>query len=260
MNKAQKIDSLVLILLAIIVVPIVLILHVRFLTSAFLFLGVPSIYLILRKTQNLKVIFSGVFLIGIILGFGFDFLETFNKAWLIPEEQLVLPYRIFGVAPVDELICLILWTLLMILVYEHFFERKRKENVDIKHYIFTGIIPASAYLLLIIFAFFFAPHFITFRYAYLIFGTLAFLPVIFCVIKKPRLAWHIVKVAPYFIFLFLIFEFTALYLHQWSFGGQYIGYVDFFSFRFPIEEFIFWIFVSSTITLTDYKLFVDTQE
>ncbi len=208
----------------------------------------------------MRVIFSGVFLIGIILGFCFDFLETFNDAWLIPQEQLLIPYRILGIAPVDELICLVLWVLLILLVYEHFFERKRVERIDVRHFMITGIIPASISLLLVVVAFFFAPNIIIFNYAYLVFGLLAFLPAIYCVIKKPKLAWRIVKVAPYFIFLFFTFEITALYLHQWFFIGNYIGYVNFFSFRFPIEEFIFWIFVSSTVVLTDYKLFVDAGE
>lgn len=259
MNRSQKIDFLVLILLAMVVVPVILLFDVRFLTSTFLFLGVPCLYLLYRKTQNLKVVFSGVFFIGVILGFGFDFVQTFNRAWIIPDEQLVIPYRIFGAAPVDELICLILWSLLMLLVYEHFLEKKRVEHVDVKHFMITAIIPASASLLFIVGAFFFAPHYITFKYSYIIFGVLACLPVIYCVIKRPKLLWHIVKVAPYFIFLFFIFEITSLYLNQWFFIGHYIGYVTFFSFRFPIEELFFWIFASSTVVLTDYKLFVDTQ-
>jgi len=260
MKKAKRVDFLMLILLSLLAVPAVLFFHVRFLTSTILFLGVPCIYLLLRKTQNLKVVFSGVFLIGIILGFGFDFIETFNKAWLIPQEQLIIPYRILGSAPFDELICLILWSLLMLLVYEHFLERKRVESININHFMVTGVIPALAALLFVICAFFFAPNLITFHYAYLIFGLLACLPIIYCLLRKPKLIWRIITVAPYFIFLFLTFEITALYLNQWMFIGQYIGYVNLFSFRFPIEELTFWIFISSTVVLTDYKLFVDAEK
>ena len=259
MNKAKKLDLLVLIILALVVTPIVLFFHVRFLTSTFLFLGLPSLYLIIRKTQNLRVIFSGVFFIGILLGFGFDFIETFNKAWIIPDNQLAIPYRILGAAPVDEVICLILWSLLMFLVYEHFIERKRVEHVNVKHFLITAIIPALASLVFLLGAFFFAPQIITFTYAYLVFGTLAFLPVVYCLIRKPKLLWHIIRVAPYFIFLFIVFELTSLQLDQWYFIGHYVGYVNIFSYRFPFEEFFFWIFISSTVVLTDYKLFVDTD-
>ena len=260
MSKSQKIDFLVLVLLAIFVLPFILYFNVRFLTSTFLFLGVPSLYLLIRKTQNLKVVFSGVFLIGIILGFGFDFIETFNNAWIIPQEQLVIPYRILGYAPIDEIICLILWSLLMLLVYEHFLEKKRLEHINVRYTLVAGIIPASLSVLFLILAFFFAPHLITFEYAYLIFGIVACLPVLYCTIRKPKLLGHVLTVAPYFIFLFFIFEVTSLYLNQWYFIGHYVGYVNFFSFRFPFEEFFFWIFISSTVVLTDYKLLVDRDK
>jgi hypothetical protein len=259
MNKSKKIDFIVLIILALIVIPIVVFGQVKFLISTFLFLGLPSIYLIMRKTQNLKVIFSGVFLIGVILGFVFDFLATLNNAWIIPDEQLLIPYRVLGFAPVDELICLVLWVLLMLLVYEHFFERKRVEKLHIKHFLRAGVLPAFLSLIFVIIIFFLDPNLVSFPYAYLILGLMAAAPMIYFVFHKPKILHRVLKAAPYFIFLYLIFEITALYLNQWGFPGQYIGYIEFFSFKFPLEELTFWIVISSTIVLADYKLFVDDE-
>lgn len=259
MKKSKKLDFIFLIVLALVSIPIVVLGHTRFLTSSIIYLGLPSAYLIVRKTQNLKVIFSGVFLIGLLLGFIFDFLATFNNAWLIPNEQLVIPYRIFGSAPVDEIICLVLWSLLMLLVYEHFFERKRVEKLHIKHFIYAGVLPPVLALIFIIIAFFLKPDLILFSYAYLILGLLATVPLFYFAFQEPKALQRILKAAPYFIFLFLIFEITALYLHQWSFPGQYIGYIQLFTFRFPLEELTFWIVVSSTVVLADYKMFVDEK-
>lgn len=117
------------------------------------------------------------------MGFGFDFLMTLNYAWIIPQDQLMIPYRIFGSAPVDEIVCLALWSLLMLLVYEHFVEEKRREHVKMKRYFEVGIVPASLSLLFIIVAFFLDPKLIHFGYAYLIMGIFAILPVPYAIIR-----------------------------------------------------------------------------
>jgi hypothetical protein len=259
MRKSKRIDFLVLILLALAAVPTVIYFKANFLASTFLFLGVPCVYLLCRKTQNLKVVFSGVFLIGIILGFIFDFLATLNHAWIIPDEQLTFPYRVLGAAPIDELICLVIWTLLMLLVYEHFFERRRVEKIHVKHFICAGIIPGTIVVAYIILAFFFFPSLIYFKYAYLILGCVATIPLIYFAYQQPKMLSRIGKAAPYFIFLYFIFEITSLGLNQWSFYGEYIGHIQLFSFVFPLEELTFWILISSTVVLADYKLFIDTD-
>jgi len=260
MDKSKKIDLLVLFLFVIITVFIVTLYHVRFLTSSFLFFCIPSIYLIIRKTQNLKSIFPGVLLIGIILGFLFDFLATLNRAWFIPQNQLIFPYRVFGAAPLDELITLVFLSFLILLVYEHFFERKRKEKLQLKHYFWSGILPACVSFIIIIAAFSTRSQLIVFPYAYAVLGILAIAPLFFLAIKKPSILKRILCGLPYFIFLFLSFELTALHLGQWVFPGQYIGQVTIFSFKFPLEELLIWIIANSCIALADYKLFVDVGE
>jgi len=260
MSSLKKLDFFVLILLALLGIPTVIFFHANFLASTLVFLGAPSAYLLIRKTQNLKIIYSGVFLIGILLGFGFDFLATFNNSWLIPDSQLTIHYRIFGAAPVDEIICLILWTLLMLLVYEHFFERKRVEKLHIRHFVYAGIVPAFLTIVFILASLHFRPSLITFGYAYLVLGSLATLPLIYFIFHNPKLLGRVIKPAPYFIFLYLTFELTSLYLKQWSFSGQYIGHIQLLSFSFPLEELFFWIIVSSTVVLADYKMLVDTDK
>ncbi len=260
MNKSKKIDFLVLFLLVIVAIVITLVGHVRFLTSSFLFLAVPSIYLVIRKTQNLKLILPSVLFIGVLLGFILDFVATFNNAWFIPQGQLIFPYRILGAAPVDELICLVFWVFLILLVYEHFFEKKRVEHLQLKRYLCVDFIPACIVVALIVCAFFTKPQLITFPYAYAVLGVLTAMPLFWCGFKKPKLLKKVLYVLPYFIFLFLSFELTALYLGQWIFPGQYVGQVEIFSLRFPYEELLVWIVASSVIVIIDYKLFVDIEE
>lgn len=260
MSFSKKIDFVALCAITIAGAVIVVLSKANFLSSTFIFLLTPSIYLLIRRTQNIKLVVSGTFLIGVILGFLFDFLATYNNAWIIPDEQLTIPYRIFGTAPVDEIICLVLWVFLMLLFYEHFCERVRPEKLHIKHFIHAGIVPAFLSVIAIVSVYFFKPSLLIFDYAYLILGLLAAAPLFYFAFAEPRMLGRVLKAAPYFIFLYFIFELTSLYLAQWSFPGQYVGYVEMFSFRFPLEECVFWIITSSTVVLADYKLFVDTDK
>jgi len=260
MSRSKKIDFLVLVLLIFPVVPLILYFNLKFLPSAFLFMGVPSIFLIIRRTQNLKSVFFGIFFIGIILGFLFDFLATFNNAWYIPDNQLTFPYRVLGFAPVDELLVLILWTGLIMLVYEHFCERKQVEHLQFKKYLYHAIAPSLLAFLVIICMFYLHPSVISFKYSYLILGLITAWPFLYVLYKKPKLLKRILMPAPYFFLVFFVYELIAVYLGQWYFNGEYIGHVQFFSQRFPIEEFILWIMVGSVIVLADYKLFVDTEK
>lgn len=259
-NKPKKIDLIVIFLLAIVSSFFVVKFNAKFLVSSFVFLGVPAIYLIIRNTQNLRLIFPGVIFIGIIMGFVFDFLATLNKAWIIPQEQLIFPYRVFGAAPIDELICLILWTLLILLVYEHFFESRRTEILNWKHYLISGIFPSVGVLIIVVLSYFIKPQLIIFPYAYAILGFLSAIPLFYLIIKEPQVFRKVLYALPYFVLLFFLFEITALHLGQWIFPGQYFGHVNFFGYRFPFEEFFIWIIASSSIVLADYKLFVDSDK
>lgn len=255
----KKLDWIILFLIGVGSVIITLYFEMRFLTTAFIFLGLPALYLILRKTQNLSSVFPGVVFIGIILGFIFDFLATFNNAWIVPDNQLVFPHRVLGHAPIDELIFLVLWVLLILLVYEHFFERKRIEHVHIHHYLTVGIFPALGVLSIVLTAFSFSPKIITLPYAYAVLGIISAIPLIYVGIKKKKLLKKIAHVLPYFFFLFLAFELTAISLGQWQFNGEYIGSVNIFALSFPLEELFIWIVASSVIVVADYKLFVDVD-
>src|SRR5438105_895560 len=103
-NKKLLIDLLVVIALVLIAVPIIIKFNVRPLISSVYFFLLPALYLLIRKPKNLKRIFAGSFLIGVIFGFIFDFLAVYNNSWFESTPQLVFTGRILGVVPIDELI------------------------------------------------------------------------------------------------------------------------------------------------------------
>lgn len=238
-------------------IPIILSLQVRPLVSSIFFFILPSAYLLVRNPRPLKRIFTGALLFGILFGFILDFVAIFNGAWSEPVEQLVFQYKIFTVVPIDHIIWFFFWALLIIVFYEYFIERDLSDFVS--HNIRYAFLPSIAALISILIIYFTNPNFLKFNYAYFFLGLFTLAPFFYLAFKKPLLLIKFVKISPFFFFLFLIFELTALKLNQWYFPGEYIGTVTLFNLTFPFEEFFFWILMSSTVVLSYYELYVDDE-
>lgn len=253
-NKNRIIDLTVLSLYEICVGIAVLQFHLLFYQSTFLFFFVPAFYLMWRKTKKLSHI-----LLASIGGIGFafftDLFATFNHAWYIPNKQLLLPIRFFGVVPLDDIIWFVGWLLLMLTFYEHFLDRSKKKKLS--SHVRIGLLISLALPLATSLIFVLAPALLHFRFAYaaICFSVLPFF--IFMLIHKPSLIGAYLKLSLFFIPLCFLFEVTALINHQWSFPGAYIGYISVIKLAIPFEEFFVWIILSSSIVLSYYEFFVE---
>jgi hypothetical protein len=196
-------------------------------------------------------------LIGTVFAFCLDFLATYNHAWAwANSETLIFKQKLFGIVVLDNSLWFFLWVFFIIVFYEHFVDHDKGN--DISPNIWYGLIPGLIWAILIIAIYFLSPRYLYLPYAYLILGLLALLPFCYFVYKKPSMLRKYLKVAPFFIFLYLIFEITALSIGQWSFPGQYVGIVDLYGkIRFPVEELVLWIILSSSVVLSYYEFYVD---
>ena len=150
-----------------------------------------------------------------------------------------------------------LWIFSILVFYEHFVEHDRTKRIspNFKY----GLLPSLAVLVAILVIFFTEPGILKFRYAYLLLGLCAIMPLIFLIMKKPALINKFVMVSVFFFFLYLTFELTSLKLGHWSFPGQYIGRVELLGVTFPLEELFFWILLSSSAVMSYYELYVDDE-
>jgi len=97
----------------------------------------PIIYLSFRENKNWKKIFWAVLLFGIIWGFCFDLIETYNRAWEV--SRLVFNLKFFNILPVDDVLGFMLMTLTIIVFYEHFIDdEKNKKNSKNLRYALVG--------------------------------------------------------------------------------------------------------------------------
>lgn len=257
-KKNKIIDLVVLVVIILISVPVVLVFKVRPLISSIYFFIIPSLYLLIRKPRNIKRVLVGTFLIGTVFGFIYDFLNIYNHSWTESVQQLVFKYKFFSILPIDHIIWFFFWALIIISFYEHFLERENSSKIS--HNFKYILIFSAVFIGVTLFLFFVSPNKISIKYSYFWLTLPTIIPILLCFLKKPKLLKKIVKVAPYFICLFLAYELTAVYLGQWYFPGFYIGNIELAGLRFPLEELFFWIILSSTVVICLYEFFVDDEK
>jgi hypothetical protein len=243
----KKIDLLVVVVIIILSTFLILKFDLKFLITGVLYLFAPSLYLLLRRTWDLKNILIASSA-SIIPGFIFSFLHTINGSWYIPQGQLIIPYRFFGVLPVDEIIWYFLFTFGITTFYEHFIEKEATKIVSKKFkyaFFVSSIVLAGVLLLYLI-----IPNILEIKYSYLFFSLIFIIPLLYLITKKPFFINKFSKIAVFFFFVFFVCELVAVKTGQWIFPGEYIGMVHFFGLSFPFEEFFFWIIISSMGFLT----------
>lgn len=250
-------DILILLLINVFAIVVSFSFHTNFLTSTILFLGFPSLYLLYREKRYFKKIFLASISFGIFFGFVFDFIAELNKAW--DWNGGLLFGKILGVVQIDVMVWFFLWISHIFLFYEHFIDRKKlRSKVSVRQLEVFAVSVLSVALLISVYKFF--PSFLYFDKAYLRLCLIVSVPFLIIFLKEPRLVWHTLPMITYFSFVYLAHEITALHLDQWRFPGDYIGLVHMFGVSFPIEEFVFWIILSSLIGSIYYELCFDNNK
>lgn len=252
----MRFDIVLLILFPILSVFISLMFGTNFLISALLFTGLPAFYLSFRTPKAIlrSIIFAAPF--SIIGGLFFDHLAVLDNSWYVPT---VFPFRVFNTVPLEDLIWAFLLVYLILIFYEHFFDKSKHKIVGtrMKYFAYIVISLFTIFLLLV----FNGSALLSIEYFYLKGGvTLILLPTIVFLVKFPGLVSKFFKTAAYFFYVGLLQELAALQLGHWSFPGKnFIGWITMLGYRFPYEEFFFWLIVFSSCVLSYFEFFDDDR-
>jgi len=251
-------DHAVLVVLLFSASVLTLTLNLNFLAATLAFFGLPSAYLIWRRPRNFEKALVGGALLGLLLGFSFDFVAEFNGAWAwASDTDLFFPFKLFGVVDVDILIWYFLWVFLVICYYEYVVEHHATRRIS-KHarpVAYIGVALAAW----VVFLKYVYPDLLILPFAYAKLGTITFVLCALVLLRHASLAHKTLLVIPYFATLYFVFEMTALEANLWSFPGDYLGHVVVGVHSFPIEELIIWIFASSAIVAAYYEFSVDDE-
>jgi hypothetical protein len=251
----KKIDILLLILFPIFAVIFSLLFNLNFLSSMILFFIIPSIYLSIRTKSGIKraIIFSLGF--SIMGGLMFSYYANIDKSWYVPT---IFPFRIFHEIAIEETVWIFLITYFFVIFYEHFFDKGVHKLIDnsMKHLI---------YFLTLLFGIFLFSVFTNqakhIDYFYFKGGLLlGLIPLVAFLFTFPKYVSKFMKTATYFVYIGLLHELTALQLNHWSFPGKnFIGWVNIFGYKFPYEEFLFFVILFSVSVLTYFEFFDDRK-
>ncbi|PIR97655.1 MAG: hypothetical protein COT91_00325 [Candidatus Doudnabacteria bacterium CG10_big_fil_rev_8_21_14_0_10_41_10] len=193
----KKFDFLVVLILLIATAWLSLVFKPKPLTGGLLYTLLPSVYLLLRENKNYKKLILGTFVFGVLFGFFFYFIETFNKAWVVP--NMVIPYKVFGILPFDDILGFMIMTFFMLVFYEHFLDDEK--NFSVSPHIYKALIPTFLLVLIVMIVFLVNPSSLNLTHAYLKGGIAAIIfPLVFA-FRKPCLIGKL-SVATIFFFSF----------------------------------------------------------
>jgi len=234
-----------------------LVLNAEIYLSLFLFFGVPAVYLSYKHPKLIqKSLFFSV-LFSVPAAFLMDYVMEYTGGWAIGRMELP-PIWFLHYVSFLQIVWLILFTYLIVIYYEVFFDRSVSKVIYPKTKIlFLMGLGVFAFLLSL---HFFDPGLLYIDHFYFKIGIVAvLLPLVLFLLKRPSLWRKFLKVGAYFFFFTFIYEITALRLGQWSFPAtdQFIGHVTILGYSFPIEEVIFWMMLCAMSTLAYYEYFDD---
>jgi len=252
--KHQRLDAIILLLIPILGACATLFWSLRYLNSILIFLGFPILYLafkVPRKTLWKSGLYALIF--SLPLSVIVDYMVTIDEGWFVPDSIV----RFFDVVPIEDLIFGFLSVWAIVIIYEYFVDKNDKRICEPKMKYLVWLVGIAFLLFVLMYVFF--PVILVVPYAFLIICSIfLLLPLILMLTHYPRLAKKYMIVAGYFFFVSLCWELSALYTNQWFyFGKHYVGWLQIFHLRMPIEEFIFFWIIYAAAILSWYEFFDD---
>lgn len=252
----KKLDIFLLILFPLLAVFLSLNLNLNYFSSLLLF-GLPTAIWLSYRTQHMikrSLVFSLLFAIpfSIVL----DYIAHADGSWQITKSAFP---RIFELVPLEDVVFAVIIVFNFVMFFEHFMHHGKHKLME----------PKMKYLNIILFfmlAVFLAvysinPAFLVIPYAYFWTGIIALLtPLLIYLSNSPQNINKFLIVSAYFFFVILALEYVALSLDYWSFPGtNFIGWIDIFGLKMPIEELFFFLGIWSISCLAWYEYFDDRK-
>jgi len=255
--RTKKIDFAVLFLIPVCGAAATVLLHLSYLNSILLFLGLPILYLSFRASR-VALIKSALFafIFALPLSIVLDYIIVADGGWFVPASIL----RILGIVPFEDILFGFLSAWAITLIYEFFLEHPEKRIFRSKmKELATVVAAALSFFILILIV---SPSLLQISYAFLILCFLfLLLPLLFMLWRYPQLDKKYLMVGGYFFFMSLCWELSALYVGQWEYlGFHYIGWLGIFGFKLPVEEFVFLWVAYAPAVLAWYEFFDDDRK
>ncbi len=248
----KKLDIILLILFPILSVFISLLINSNYLISILLFFGMPAVYLSIRNPGYIQrsLLFSLLF--SVPFSIVVNEIAVFNKAWAT---TTIFSSKFLGITSYEDLLFGFLFVYASIMFYNHLISKGKHNLINDKMRYF--IIPSIIIIISFLIIYSENKDVLRIPYAYLILGLIfGLMPLITYLSFFPKKTSKYMKTGSYFFLNMLLFEITALQLNQWSFpGNEFLGWINIFGNKFPIEEFILFIIIAAMSVVMYYEFF-----
>jgi len=253
-NDVYLLDVLLLVLMPVIATLVTLRLDINFVTASLLFFGLPAAYLSVRTCQYVPraALFSLVATCGCIV---INYFAIRDGSWYVPETAF--GFRFPGDMVLDDMLWAFLLIYLVVMFYEHFFDKGRHAVAGKSLVYFVFLVLG----LLLLFTMLQALVPSALHYFYLKAGViLLLLPVVALSVAFPKYLSIALKTFPYFFTLSLLMLLAGLHNGYWVYPGEhFIGWVSVFGHKVPVEEILFWIALFSTAVIMYFEFFDDNR-
>jgi hypothetical protein len=250
MLRKYKKDILFLTISPIVAAIVVLASGANLLVSTILFFGPQAAYFSLRRNDivgRLVVYSTAVSTISILS----DYLAERDNSWT---SSSMFGFRILDVVPIEALVWMFLFVYVIIGYFLYFFEKTRHRTIGKR--LPLVLCAAGSVVVWAILASIFDLQFRV-EYFYIKFGLMTLLfPLIVFMALYPRYIRVFINMAPYFVFLGLVNLIVSLHAGHWSYpGGNFVGWIEISSYRFPVEELVFWILLFPSFLVSQFEMF-----
>lgn len=172
------------------------------------------------------------------------------NAW---DVQSVLP-RIFGIAPIENLIFAFFNFFWVLSFYEYFVDRDASAKISKK---FKLLVLLYCLLSVLIFLLFFINRqLISLNYCVLS-AIILLAPGLIIFRRRPGLLRKIWLPTLFFAAAFFVYEAVSLAIGSWWWPGQYLLPISLAGKTFPLDDVIIWYLLSTPILIGGYEFFMD---
>ena len=251
-HKKRVLDAVILISFFILSTLLIITLKLGHITTVLLYFGFPSIYLLLRYPFIRKRILFFAIPLSVVALFLVDYIGQINQAW---QTSTIFPVKILGVVPLENFIWGLLLAVLILVVYEVFIDARHtnpKISKNYKWFIIMMVGSFIAFFTLIVHN----PPRTTFAYLKFFFP-IHILPIVYIMVKHPKLVPKLIKISLILFIFFLTYEIIGLHFNFWSFPGEYIATTEMFGVVIPLEELLLWVVLISATVVAWHEEFVD---
>ena len=167
--------------------------------------------------------------------------------------QSILP-RLFGLAPLENLIFAFLNFFWVLSFYEYFVAQGSSAKISPR---FKKLLFLYSVVFVLFFILFFKNQaLVTINY-YILSFIILFIPGIFIFGRQPKLLLKTWLPTLFFALIFFIYELISLLIGSWWWPGTYLFPINLFGRILPLDDVIIWYFLSTPVLIGAYKFFMN---